>query len=173
MNEQIKSLAVNFFAPSLATPEVFRYDTDEKPGTVKEIKLLGHPSYYSVSIGGECSTWTWERMLTDIRVKVGQEVKPEEIIGMHRGHLTHHLDAVRKYHFSSDVERAELLLEIIKQWAGKPITLFCNGGGALRYFDWNEWTSNSQADETPLGWKDPSNCNSCGITQEVLRAIFG
>jgi hypothetical protein len=112
-------------------------------------------------------------MLTDIRVKVGQEVKPEEIIGMHRGHLTHHLDAVRKYHFSSDVERAELLLEIIKQWAGKPITLFCNGGGALRYFDWNEWTSNSQADETPLGWKDPSNCNSCGITQEVLRAIFG
>ena len=138
MNTEIKNLAANFFGPSLAKPQELKFE-NSKSGEVINIEQLNHPQLYTFTVGGKGWSVTYRQIITEFRVKKGDTVNPGDVLGITRGHLTHHLDAVKAYAFKNDLERAELLLEIIKHWAGKPVQFFCNGEGALWCFDYEKW----------------------------------
>jgi len=172
MNTRAKTLAANLFGPSLVTPQMLFFK-GEVPGKVISVVELDHPQVYTLTVGGDRWSSSYTQVFTEIRVKTGDVVMPGAVLGLTRGYLIHQLEAVRSYTFESYLERAQLLLEIVRYWAGKPVVCFCNGEGSLHRFDYKKWLVSDEKTATPLGWKSPSTCSSCRATREILEAVLG
>ncbi len=171
MKTVIEKIAENFFAPRLTQPEQLIWNHDDPDAQIQSIKTLDYPGLTNITVGGKNWSTSWTVVVTKLSVTRGQTLKKGDVIGIHKGSLAPQLQLVKKTF--DDRERAQLLLEIIKYWAGNDnITFFCEGEGAIHKFDWKKWSSNPGQDETPLGWKYPSSCSSCVKTLEILSAIF-
>ncbi len=172
---KIKKLAKNVFSLENEKPEEVFVESDCVVKGI-EMDVNGYPGDIRINFGGECWGTACGGFETEVLVCVGQKLKKGDTLCRTRGTFESHFGIIRGVAFST-AEKAELLLEIMKEWAGKPTFLFGGfgcfgpGDGSLFRFNYEEWRGEKR--KQIFVWNDASYLEGYDCEHTLFVEIFG